>query len=165
MSILRITTGLLLVFAVSITNGVAGLVYTLGGDLGPSAPAVSGEAVPTPPLRDGERLQDRPDGGVSRNPGAAVLRLLETRTGRFGVGLQILCLLQFIAGAIVVLRPRAGGLLTSYLLVVAALGLWAEYAGFQFTSSWSVFNSLGAVASGMLLPVSFAMYRAGALRR
>jgi hypothetical protein len=90
--------------------------------------------------------------------------LMDTGYGRFGLFLQVFCLLQFIAGVFVMFRKSAGALSAGLLSMVGVSGVGAEVLGAHFSSTWGVTNVVGAVVSFALILVSLLMYRSSRQR-
>lgn len=159
MTAIRILTGLVLALVVSTANGLAGLGYTAGGEFEASMQAAVHKS------EGDERWKSKEAGGTvvkePRNEMAAVSLIAGTKYGRFGLALQILCTLQFLAGVFLIFRPRAGLPMTGFFLLVAALGIAAEIIGARYSSSWGTTNTVGLVTSVVLVFLSYRLYQEG----
>lgn len=164
MKALRIITGLVLAFVVSTVNGVAGFGYIVGGEFEMSMNAAYGNEAASDPRWKKEEVDERTV-TMPRDQKAALSLLLETKHGRFGLFLEMVCLFQFIAGVIIVFSRTAGMLLTAFLGSTALLGIVAELVGARLSSSLGVTNTIGIVISALLLVVAYFMLRAGGAQR
>ncbi|MDH3760851.1 MAG: hypothetical protein OEU50_07680 [Gammaproteobacteria bacterium] len=158
MTIFRIIVGLILAFIVSTINGVSGIGYTVGGEF-----EVSIQAALKNGAKDDPRWQNQENGADStmspRNGLATLSLLLESKFGRFGLFLQVFCLLQFIAGLLVAFRSTAGVKTLTFLILIAITGASVEILGAQYSSTWGITNILGIIVSAMLVPVTLIMYK------
>jgi hypothetical protein len=158
MTAFRVVVGLMLAFAVSTINGLSGIGYTVGGEL-----EISLQAALENGAKDDSRWQSQENGAgstISPRDGLAALSLLaESKFGRFGLFLQVFCLLQFTGGLIVALRPAAGVVTLTFLFLIAITGISVEVLGAQYSSTWGMTNILGIVVSAMLIPVGIIMYK------
>ena len=103
----RVVVAVLLILVVSIINGISGIGYTVGGEFEASMQAAVVEDDP----RWQERQEDDKTVKSPRDASAAVSLLAETRYGRFGLALQVLCALQFVAGILILVRKSVGDVL------------------------------------------------------
>jgi hypothetical protein len=159
MTALRVIVGLMIAFVVSTINGFSGIGYVVGGEFEISMQAAVGNEA-----KDDSRWETKEDGAESaispRDGLAALSLLLESKFGKFGLVLQVLCLLQLIGGLLVVFRPTAGATAFAFLVLLAIAGIVVEVIGTRFSSTWGVTNVFGIIVSAMLVPVAFHMYRA-----
>ncbi|NIR32821.1 MAG: hypothetical protein GWN84_26690 [Gammaproteobacteria bacterium] len=155
---LKIVTGLMLALVVSATNGIAGLGYIVGGEFEMSLNAAFGNEAASDPRWKSEQVDERTV-TTPRDEKAALSLLLETKHGRFGLFLQMVCLFQFIAGAIIVFHRTAGIPLAAFLVLTAFLGAGAELVGARLSSSLGITNTIGLVVSALLLMVTYLMLR------
>ncbi len=145
----RIIVAVLLILVVSIVNGISGVGYTIGGEFETSLQAAAGKDDP----RWQERREDGKTVQAPRDAIAAISLLLETKYGRFGIFLQLLALLQFVAGLLLLVRKNHGRGVLSFLAAVAAAGIMAEVVGSVLTSALGRTNIIGIIASLGLLGV------------
>ncbi len=158
MTIFRVIVGLVLAFVVSMINGISSIGYTVGGEF-----EVLMQAVFENGAKDDPRWQGQENGTDStmrpRDVLAALSLLLESKFGRFGLFLQVVSLLQFIAGLLVVFQPTAGVTTLTFLILIAITGASVEILGVQYSSTWGVTNIFGIMVSAILVPVAIFMYR------
>ena len=159
MTVLRVIVGLMLAFIVSAINGFSGIGYVVGGEFEISMNAAVGNEA-----NDDSRWETQEEGAESainpRDGLAALSLLLESKFGRFGLFLQVLCLLQCIGGLFVIFRPTAGAKAFAFILLLAIAGIVVEIIGAWFSLTWGVTNMFGIIVSALLVPVAFHMYRA-----
>lgn len=157
MQAFRIGTGLMLVLVVSVINGVSAMGYTIGGEFEISMQTIGDGAASDP------RWQKSENGTEStlspRDDRAALSLLWDSKFGRFGLLLQVLCLLQFIAGVLIVIKRSAGVLMLAFVVLIVIAGILAEAVGAQLSSSWGFTNFFGVIVSVLLVPVVLNMYR------
>ena len=159
MKIYKLIVGLILAFIVSTINGISGIGYTVGGEF-----EISLQAAVDDKVEDDSRWktqgEDTESYLIPRDRKSALILLLESKFGRLGLFLQVLCLLQFIGGLMVVIRSSTRAFAFVFLIMIAFAGVAAEIIGAYFSSTWGVTNIIGIGASVMLLQVAFYMYRA-----
>ncbi|MDJ0682068.1 MAG: hypothetical protein QNJ18_19680 [Xenococcaceae cyanobacterium MO_167.B52] len=155
----KIIVGFALAFIVSIINGISGVGYVVGGEFEISFQAAVENEAETDSRwenrKDDDKLFKSPKDGL-----AALSLLLETKFGRFGLLLQVLCLLQFIGGLIVIFRSSTKAAALIFLILVALAGILVEVVGANYSSAWGVTNIFGIIVSVTLIPVAINMYGA-----
>ena len=160
MTALRIIAGLMLALVVSVVNGIAAVGYTIGGEFEMSMQAAFDGGIESDSRWESGQAED---GTITKSPRdwkAAISLLGETKHGRFGLALQVFCLLQFIAGVLLVFRRAAGVTLATFLVLVGLGGIAVEVVGTKYSSSWGVTNVVGAVVSFLVIVVACCMRRA-----
>ncbi len=152
----RIIVAVLLILIVSIVNGISGVGYTVGGEFEASMQAAAAK-------QDPRWLERQEEGRTVKSPrdaSATVSLLLQTKYGRFGLALQVLCALQFVAGIILMARKSAGPKLATFLVVVGLSGIAAEIIGINFSGTLGRTNIIGIVTSIGLAGVAMMLLRA-----
>jgi len=163
MTAIRVVIGLVLAFVVSPINGISGIGYTVGGEFEISMQAAMGNEAKDDPRWQSD--ENAAKSTMSPRNGLATLSLLaESRFGRFGLFLQLFCILQFIGGLFVMVRPTAGLKTLTLLILLAIMGVSAEVLGAQYSSTWGITNILGITVSAILIPVAVIMYRTNSER-
>jgi len=144
MRAIGIITGILLMFIVAPINEFAGYGYTFGG--------VFETIVATDP--DDMALTTADD----INTVTAIQTLASTKLGLFGLLLQLLAIVQFVTGFLLIIKDRIGSVFLSFLIIVALSGISAEIVGSVYTSSFGTINIIGTVISVFVLIVGISMF-------
>ncbi len=148
----------MLALVVATINGFSGIGYIVGGEFEISMEAAAGNETKNDPRWQSQ--QNSTETTMSpRDEMATLSLLLESKFGRFGLFLQVVCLIQFIGGLLVVFRSTAGAAELTFLILIAIAGVLAEFIGAQYSSDWGITNILGLIVSIMLVPVVFNMYK------
>ena len=148
----RIIVGLLLATVVSVTNGIAGVGYTIGGEFDAGFSSLGSEkSDPRWELVDGVK---RP-----KSTGALLSLLWASDYGRFGLSLQVVSLLQFVAGLVLMFRNNIGSALSLFVLLVAAAGIVVEIVGGRLSSSFGITNIICTLVSLGAIGICFSMHQ------
>lgn len=134
---MRIAAGVLLII-VGIMNGLAGMGYAAAGGGGELAVKAAEEAVKTATTPEAKKQAEANLKTIKEGTG-------EAKTGGmaiFGIFLIVMLGLQ-IAGAVCLFTQKAA----KFVLIVAVLGLVAEFGGLAFGVKFGITNILGIVAA------------------
>lgn len=149
-TLLRLMLALVLMFVVSVVNGLAGLGYLVGGSV------ASGFAADAD---DPRWVSEATGRRTPKDKLAALDLLLDSPTARFGLFLQLLATAQFLVGLVLAFRSSCGPALTGLLMLVGLLGATAEVAGASRIGPWGLTNGVGVLVSTGLVWMAYAMYR------
>lgn len=156
--IIRILTGIALIFVITSVNGIAGYAYSFGAvfesGFGLLGIEKDGDPRVVVEVAENGKKRIRPKNGL-----AALSLMASTKIGAFGIFLLSFLWLQFAAGILLLVKNRAGVWLFTFLMLVALGGLFAEITGAILTSSFGILNAIGSLAALILIIVSIAMYR------
>jgi len=144
MRAIGIITGILLMFIVAPINIFAGYGYTFGGAFE--------VIVTTDP--DDMALAEAEDMDTI----TVIQTLAATKYGLFGLLLQVLAVVQFVTGFLLIIKERTGSIFLSFLIIVALSGISAEIVGSVYSSSFGTTNIIGTVISVFVLIVGISMY-------